>query len=66
MEELIEAVSERDALRTIQLLKELVPDYTPSFQVLLHAKSLQRIHGIGDGFEDSIAQSIEPMLVTSK
>ncbi|MGD0628863.1 MAG: polysaccharide biosynthesis protein [Terracidiphilus sp.] len=66
LEDLKMAVGERDALGTIHLLKEMVPDYIPSPQLIEHAMSLQKIHGIADDIQDSSTESIERMLVTSK
>jgi FlaA1/EpsC-like NDP-sugar epimerase len=66
IEEVKEVVRERDALRILQLLKGMVPDYIPSPQLLQHAISLQNNRGIAEGVQDSITQSIEPMLCASK
>jgi FlaA1/EpsC-like NDP-sugar epimerase len=66
LEEIKEAVSERDALRIIQLLKGMIPDYIPSPQLLQHAISLHKNRGITEAVEETITQGIEPMLCVSK
>jgi hypothetical protein len=66
LEEIKEAASERDALRIIQLLKGMIPDYIPSPQLLQHAISLHKNRGITEAVEDTITQGIEPMLCVSK
>jgi FlaA1/EpsC-like NDP-sugar epimerase len=41
MQNLRDAVSERDTLRIVQLLKELIPDYKPGFKLLEAAMPIQ-------------------------
>lgn len=66
LKELKQAVSERDVLRIIRILKQVVPDYIPSSQVIQHAMSLEKNRGITDDVQDSSRQSVESMLVASK
>ena len=44
IQDLQQAVSERDTLRIVLLLKELIPDYTPGFKLLKAAVSIQSNH----------------------
>jgi O-antigen biosynthesis protein WbqV len=59
------ATKSLDPVRVIQLLREMVPDYIPSSQLLENAKSMQTT-GRSSNDQVSMPQSVEPMLVTSK
>jgi FlaA1/EpsC-like NDP-sugar epimerase len=66
LEELKEAVGERDALSVILLLKKMVPDYLPSSQLLQDAMRLHKNCGIADDAQDLRSQSIAAPLFASK
>jgi FlaA1/EpsC-like NDP-sugar epimerase len=44
MQDLQQAVSERDTLRIVRLLRELIPDYTPGSRLLKSAAAMQSSH----------------------
>jgi FlaA1/EpsC-like NDP-sugar epimerase len=66
LDELKEAVSELDTLRIILLLKQMIPDYSPSSQVLEHAMSFRKNRCIADEEQVPGTQIGTPMLVASK
>ena len=61
LQELQQAVGARDALRTILLLKEAVPDYTPASQLLKDAMSIQASRCVAGDVQDPCAPGAEPM-----
>jgi FlaA1/EpsC-like NDP-sugar epimerase len=66
LDELKEAVNELDVLRIVLLLKQMVPKYIPSSQVLELAMSFQKNRCIANNAQDSSTQSIELMLAASE
>jgi FlaA1/EpsC-like NDP-sugar epimerase len=44
MQDLQQAVSERDTLRIVRLLKELIPDYTPGSKLMMSAVAIESTH----------------------
>ena len=44
MQDLQQAVSERDTLRIVRLLKELIPDYTPGSKLMKSVVAIESNH----------------------
>jgi FlaA1/EpsC-like NDP-sugar epimerase len=61
LQELQEAVSTRDARRTILLLKELVPDYDSASQLPQNALQVETDHGDAEERESPCRDSAEPL-----